>query len=87
MKSNVEGFLGKGAKFRSKEQRLGLRAVLDGESPLEVILLTGRGKSLLLMLPAWLETWSYFVTPACIQAQAVYISNFCPLAESPRWHM
>ena len=51
----LNGFLGKGATFRSKEQRFGLRAVLEGESPLVVILPTGGEKSLLFMLPAWLE--------------------------------
>src|SRR5579859_5374457 len=55
MQEALKGFLGKSSKFRSKEQRVRLRAVLEGESPLVVILPTGGGKSLLFMLPAWLE--------------------------------
>jgi superfamily II DNA or RNA helicase len=50
----MDMFIGPGAEFRSPEQREGLLAVLQGESPLVVILPTGGGKSLLFMLPATL---------------------------------
>ena len=50
----MDRFVGPGATFRSPQQREGLLAVLQGESPLVVILPTGGGKSLLFMLPATL---------------------------------
>jgi superfamily II DNA helicase RecQ len=50
----MDTFIGPGATFRSPQQREGLLAVLQGESPLVVILPTGGGKSLLFMLPATL---------------------------------
>src|SRR5438552_7404164 len=48
-------FIGPNSTFRSPEQQEGLLAILQGESPLVVILPTGRGKSLLFMLPATLH--------------------------------
>ena len=50
----MDTFVGPRAEFRSPQQREGLLAVLQGESPLVVILPTGGGKSLLFMLPATL---------------------------------
>ena len=44
MQEALEGFLGEGAKFRSQEQKLGLRALSEGESSLVVILPTGGGE-------------------------------------------
>jgi superfamily II DNA or RNA helicase len=41
--------------FRSMEQEQALYAVLDKQTPLIVVLLTGRGKSLLFTLPACIE--------------------------------
>jgi hypothetical protein len=41
--------------FRSMEQEQALYAVLDKQTPLVVVLLTGRGKSLLFTLPACIE--------------------------------
>lgn len=42
------------ALFRSAEQELAIRAILQGKLPLVVILPTSRGKSLLFMVPACL---------------------------------
>jgi len=51
----MDAFIGPSSTFRSSEQREGLLAILQGESPLVVILPTGGGKSLLFMLPATLH--------------------------------
>ncbi|KAF1922298.1 uncharacterized protein M421DRAFT_10675 [Didymella exigua CBS 183.55] len=41
--------------FRSAEQELALHAVIDGQTPLVVVLLTGGGKSLLFSVPACMD--------------------------------
>ena len=41
--------------FRSEEQELALKAVLEGQTPLVVVLPTGGGKSLLFMAPGCLR--------------------------------
>jgi superfamily II DNA helicase RecQ len=41
--------------FQSVQQEQAMYAVLDGQTPLVVVLLTGRGKSLLFTVPALLE--------------------------------
>ncbi|KAF1956342.1 hypothetical protein CC80DRAFT_362384, partial [Byssothecium circinans] len=45
----------KEVSFRSVEQEQALHAVLDGQTPLVVVLPTGGGKSLLFSVPACLE--------------------------------
>lgn len=42
-------------KFRLVEQERALHAVLDGQTPLVVVLLTGGGKSLLFSVPACID--------------------------------
>lgn len=42
-------------KFHSKEQEEGVMAVLDGISPLMIVLATGGGKTLMIQLPALLD--------------------------------
>jgi superfamily II DNA helicase RecQ len=41
--------------FRSVEQELAVHAVLDKQTPLVVVLPTGGGKSLLFMVPGYVE--------------------------------
>jgi DEAD/DEAH box helicase len=47
--------VGPEGKFKSEEQREGLRGVMRGDDPLVVVLNTGGGKSLLFMAPALLK--------------------------------
>ncbi|KAK5332205.1 hypothetical protein LTR98_011656 [Exophiala xenobiotica] len=51
--------------FHSREQEEGVRAVLNAETPVTVVLPTGRGKTLLAMLSVVLETRgvSIFIAP------------------------
>ena len=42
-------------EFRSKEQESAMKAIMDGETPLIIILPTGGGKSLLFMVPGCLK--------------------------------
>src|SRR5579862_514407 len=51
LQAAVEELLGKGTQFRGKQQTA-LRAIMDGKSPVIVVMRTGGGKSLMFMLPA-----------------------------------
>ncbi|KAH0558842.1 hypothetical protein GP486_004521 [Trichoglossum hirsutum] len=51
LQASLEGLLGKGKQFRGKQQ-VALRAIMDGKSPIIVVMRTGGGKSLMFMLPA-----------------------------------
>jgi superfamily II DNA helicase RecQ len=51
LQASLEGLLGKEKQFRGKQQAA-LRAIMDGKSPVIVVMRTGGGKSLMFMLPA-----------------------------------
>jgi superfamily II DNA helicase RecQ len=51
----MKGLFGSDYKFHSKEQEEGVMAVLDGISPLMIVLPTGGGKTLMIQLPALLD--------------------------------
>src|SRR5438046_9598148 len=54
MNRAIQKLYGPTGKFRTSEQELAVEAVIEGVSPLIVVLPTGAGKSLSLMIPALL---------------------------------
>lgn len=51
LQAAIERLMGAGTQFRGKQQAA-LRAIMDGKSPIIVVMRTGGGKSLMFMLPA-----------------------------------
>jgi superfamily II DNA helicase RecQ len=54
MAEQLRGMMGDGANFRSVQQQA-MEAIQAGVSPVVTVMPTGEGKSILFMLPAWVE--------------------------------
>jgi RecQ family ATP-dependent DNA helicase len=54
MAEQLKGMMGEGAKFRSVQQQA-MESIRAGASPVVTVMPTGEGKSILFMLPAWVE--------------------------------
>ena len=55
MRQGMKRLFGEPKEFKSEEQRAGVMAMIEGASPLVVVMATGGGKTLLIMLPAVLK--------------------------------